>query len=109
MFIGVWMICHKDGHWFFSGPSQAWIWFATAATGRKNMKKFKIVCVLILAVLIFLPIKGGGILEKKNKVAFEEVVTIPEEEPASVPIPATVVLFVSGIIGLVGVNRMLRK
>jgi hypothetical protein len=73
------------------------------------MKKLKIVCVLILAVLIFLPIKGGGILEKKKDVAFEEVVAIPEDEPASVPVPATVVLFVSGIIGLVGVNRMLRK
>ena len=62
-----------------------------------------------MAALIFLPMQGDDMTGEVKSAIFEEAVVPMEEKPISIPVSSTVVIFASGIIGLMGINRMLRK
>lgn len=63
--------------------------------------------LIILGIFFFLPMLGGDLT---GKVAVENPqATLLDEPAAPFPIPTTLLLFASGIVGLIALNRKSRK
>lgn len=72
-------------------------------------RKIVLLTSLLILALIILPTKGAVLTQKMIKQVNPGTGPPGSDSPVEVPVPATVVLFVSGIVGLVGINRRLKK
>jgi hypothetical protein len=73
------------------------------------MKIKKFLGALILATVIFFPMKSGEIYAWDNTTVLKTAIQPQAPKSVSGLVPTTVPLFTAGIIGLIGLNQLLRK